>query len=100
MSEDTSLTKAGNAVSKHGNKVYNGLSAGAIIWLFATFPSKDLLNDHVRQSDKVHDECSQKRSKQWQRIADLELELERVRIRTGRVTPHLPGTNETVSVGP
>lgn len=92
------VESAKQAVSSHGNKVFNGLSAGAIIWLFATFPSKDRLDDHVRQSDKVHEECASKRSKQWQRIADLELELERVKIHTGRVMPSLPATNTTARV--
>lgn len=52
---------------------YRGLSAAAIVWLYATFPTiKDL--DRLRDSQ----------SKQWQALADARKELAEVKARNGQ----------------
>lgn len=65
------MFKKGGAIAKHGNKAFNGLSAAAICWMFATFATKsdvDLLN-------KRCDRCDEKRALQWQRLMDHEVAL-------------------------
>lgn len=96
----TSFTKAGNAVTRHGNKAAHFVSLGMIAWLTATFAGKDSFSEHVRQSDRIHEECSSKRSRQWQKIADLELAIERLRLQTPRMgeLPQWTTTNQSVRV--
>lgn len=81
---NTDFFRKEGPVAKHGNKVFNGVSAGLLVWIFATFATKEQFNDHARRCEGGAEKCELKRSKQWQKIADLELEIERVKLRSPR----------------
>lgn len=58
-------------VTKHGNKAYNGLSAAAIVWMFATFATK---SDVALVSTRC-DKCEEARTTYWMRLMDHEVAL-------------------------
>lgn len=76
------LGEAKDSVGRHGNKVYNTLSAGAIIWMLATFASKESFTEHCRRCEKANDENAAKRSQIWQKIGDMELDVQRIDLTT------------------
>lgn len=67
MSDDT---KAG--VAKHANKFAHGLSATALVFLYANFPTKD---EFRREVDKEHQRCVESQAKQWRDLMDFYVAL-------------------------
>ena len=64
-------------ISKHKTAFANagtGLSAAAVVWIFATFTNDREFGRHCSSE-------RESRSKQWQKIADLELEVEKVKMK-------------------
>ncbi len=59
-----------SALVRHGNKAFNGLSAAAIVWMFATFAQKQDLVRHEDRESATH-------AKQWQKLMDHEVALAR-----------------------
>lgn len=59
------------SITKHANKVGHGLSAAALMFLYATFATKDSL---LRHEDKE----ASSRSKVWQRLMDHEVSLAKI----------------------
>lgn len=70
---DTTILRREGLLAKHGNKAYNGLSAAAIVFLYANFVQR---GDFTRHEDKE----SQARSETWQRLMDHEVALARARM--------------------
>lgn len=68
-SDTTILRRARDGIGKHANSAYNGLSAAAIVFLYATFPSKEDVDRHI-------DKLNAAQSKQWQQLMDNHVEIE------------------------
>lgn len=62
------VQSAKQAVAKHGNAAFNGLSGAAIIWLFATFPTKE---DMRREVDREHSRCVEAAAQRWRDGMDM-----------------------------
>lgn len=68
------LTKDGPVAKhgvKHGNKYAHGLSAGALVFLYATFATKS----EVTRLESRCDKCDEKRAAQWRKLMDHEVAL-------------------------
>jgi hypothetical protein len=66
-----------------------GLSAAALIFLYQAFATKgelELMNSELhRQLDKAEYDSKIVQSKQWQRLMDLQLEIDRLKRRSTEV---------------
>lgn len=64
-------------IEKHKGKVggtASGLSVAAVVWMYATFPS-------ASEFTAYRNERAQSEARQWQKIAELELDVERCKMR-------------------
>lgn len=73
-------------VAQHGNKLAHGFSAAMLVFLYATFATKE----DIAQVNARCDRCEEKRSAQWRRLMDHEVALARI-----GVTLPMRETNET-----
>lgn len=91
MPDDTStFKKATDGATKHSGKILGGLNAVAIVFLYQTFVARTDFSEHLRQCEawaakqdllehiRVTDA---KRAEQWRKIAELELEIEKLKLR-------------------
>lgn len=94
------ITNPNNTARKAVVATGGGLTVASVIWIYTTFTSSSDFKEHLRQCEKAHDECVQKRSKIWQKVADNELAIERLRLQTPRMgeLPQWTTTNQSVRV--
>lgn len=89
--ENTStFAKTKEVSAKHGGKILGGLNAVAIVFLYQTFVARTDFAEHLRQCEawaakqdlQEHIRVSdQKRSEQWRKLAELELQIEKLKLR-------------------
>lgn len=83
MPEDdtTFVHRASSAVSKNKKAAAisggTGLTAGVVIWMFATFAQDKHFQKHCDQCEQARYACEQARSRIWQKVMDHEVALAR-----------------------
>lgn len=93
--ENTStFAKTKEVSAKHGGKILGGANAIAIVFLYQTFVARTDFAEHLRQCEAWAAKqdlmehvrmTDQKRAEQWRRIAELELEIEKLKLRNSSV---------------
>ena len=67
-------------IKKHKSKltvgVYRGLSASAIVFLYATFATKTDIESAERRAAAARDEMRASQSRTWQKLMDVQLAVE------------------------
>lgn len=87
--DTTTFERSKGAILRHSNKVYNGLSAAAIVWMFATFTQDRHFQEHCRKCETFVGQVEFERERQvskesaaalWRRSQDLDNKLDRLHV--------------------